>query len=153
DVEIGLCPICKRFKEMIKHFRWNLAYHFPFKLCFPYQPVSSAKINSGLCQTVIHGQTETVSFNSQFMAQGFMEYFSQGYGRILNGMVLIHFQISLNLDFQVHLAMSRQLIQHMVKEVQSGTDITFARPVQIQLYKNIGFIGFAYYFRYPILQL
>ena len=114
---------------MIKHFRGHFAYHFPFKFCFPYQPVSSTEIYGGLRQTVVHGQTETISLYAQFIAQGFVENLSQRYGSIFNGMVLIYLQISLNLYFQIHLPMTRQLVQHMIKEVQSRADITFARTV------------------------
>ena len=61
---------------MMEHFGGHVTNFFPFEIGIPDQPVSSAKVDSDLCQAIIHGKAKSVAFNAQFSSQSCIKYFA-----------------------------------------------------------------------------
>src|SRR5680860_95612 len=129
NIQICFSSVCKRFEEMKEHLCWHFPNHFSFEFGFPNQPVSSAKIYSCLRKAIIHWQTKSITFYSKFVSKCQTEGFSKCNSRIFYGMVFIYFQISFYLYLQIHLSMTRKLIQHMIKKVETCRNIRFSCPI------------------------
>ena len=74
---------------MVEHLGRHFADHFSFKIGFPDEPVSSAEINSGLGEAIVHWQTEPVALDAQFVTECFVKSFPYCDGSILDRMVFI----------------------------------------------------------------
>src|SRR4051812_22642850 len=105
---------------MIKHFRWHLTNFLALKIGFPYQPGSAAEIDSYLCQTVVHRKTKSIPLNPTLIAKRFHERFAKCQRSVLNGMMLINMQITLNGNLEINFTVTCQLIKHVIKETQPG---------------------------------
>ena len=57
--------------------------------------------------------------------------------------MLVHVQVALARDVQVHHSVSANLLKHMVEEPQSGVNLAFSRAVHVYLYGNVGLLGHA----------
>ncbi len=68
NVQIAPGCIRKRFKKMVKHFCGHLANFFTLEIGIPNQPVAAAKINSSLCQAIVHRQAKAVALNAALVA-------------------------------------------------------------------------------------
>ena len=116
DVHVHPGTVTKALEKMEEHLRRHIAYPFATELSLPYQPRPASEIECHLCQTIVHRQTETIPLYATLVAQGLGNTLSQGESRILNRMMLIHMQVTLAADGQVHHAMPANLLQHVVKE-------------------------------------
>lgn len=97
---------------MKKHFGRHLSYLFAMKLRIPHQPGTAAKIQSYLTKTIVHRQTITVTLYSPLTAQGLINAFTQCNGRIFDGMMFIHLQVTFHANGKVNAAVLANLL-HM----------------------------------------
>src|SRR5215217_2493346 len=129
---------------MIKHFCRHITYLFTLKLRVPDYPGPATKINRRLCQTVVHWQAKTISFQAQFIAYRLRKSLTQSNTGILNGMVLINMQVAIRFDAQVYTTMTGNLVQHVVKEIQPCVDVRLTRPIQVNINTDLRLIGIAF---------
>ena len=122
---------------MKKHFGRHLSYLFAMKLRIPHQPGTAAKIQSYLTKTIVHRQTITVTLYSPLTAQGLINAFTQCNGRIFDGMMFIHLQVTFHANGKVNAAVLANLLQHVVKETKPGGNIAPTTAVQIEADKDI----------------
>ena len=87
DVDVGSRSISKGFEEVHEHLSGHLSDHLSFEFRFPNQPASSAKVNGYTSQAVVHGKAVAVTVDTEFVAQGLFEGFTQSNGSILYGMI------------------------------------------------------------------
>jgi hypothetical protein len=62
---------------------------------------------------------------------------------VFGGVVLIDMQIALGLDRQVDPRVARQKIEHVVEKADAGRNLVLALAIEINLHRNLGFLGFA----------
>src|SRR5512135_1932659 len=62
---------------------------------------------------------------------------------VFNSVVSVDMQIALGVDVQINQAVARDLVQHVLKERQSGIQLDLAGTVEIQLNRNLGLKGIA----------
>ena len=134
---------------MQEHFGRHLPYLLAFEFRIPYQPRTTSEIQSYLTQTIIHWQAIAVSFDTSLVTQRFTQTIAQSNGSIFDGVMLVHFQVAFHLNSQVQASMLADLFQHMVKESQTGRNVTLSATIQIHLNIYIGLVGLATHFRYP----
>ena len=56
-------------------------------------------------------------------------------------MMLIHIEVALGMDGEVHHAVLAYLFQHVVEETKTGRDVAFATAIEIYLDVDIRFLG------------
>ncbi|MNY67110.1 hypothetical protein D3C86_2046340 [compost metagenome] len=56
-------------------------------------------------------------------------------------MVLIYMKVADSFYFKIDATMTGNLIQHVIKEVQSGMNISFTNTIKINMDTDFGFIG------------
>ena len=71
---------------------------------------------------------------------------SKSDGRVLNRVVFVNLQIALCVDCQVYHAVLANLLQHVVKEPQSGGNVALASTIEIHLDMDVGLLGGTLYF-------
>lgn len=137
DVEIHLRSIAQALEEMKEHLRGHLSDLLTLELRIPYQPGPSAEVESYLAQAVIHGQTIAIALDAALVTEGAQQTLAQGERRIFYRMMLIHVEVALRMDCQVHHAMLADLVQHVVEEAQPGVHVGLSRSVKIDLHVYI----------------
>ena len=125
DVEVHLCRITQTLEEMLEHLGWHFAHLLSVELGIPNQPWTATEIQCHLTETIIHRQTVAVSFDATLVAQRLQQAFAQGNTRIFNGVMLIHIEVALGVDGEVHHAVLAYLLQHVVEETKTGRDVAF----------------------------
>lgn len=141
DVQVHPRRVAQALEEVEEHLGRHVAHFLATELGIPHQPRPSAEIESHAAQAVVHGQTIAVTLDAALVAQSTQETLSQSQGRILYRVVFVHLQVAFRADIQIHSAMLADLLQHVVEESQSRTDVAPAATVQIQAYLNVGFLG------------
>ena len=126
DVEVHLCRITQTLEEMLEHLGWHFAHLLSVELGIPDQPWTATEIQCHLTETIIHRQTVAVSFDATLVAQRLQQAFAQGNTRILNGMMLIHIEVALGMDGEIHHAVLAYLFQHVVEETETGRNVAFS---------------------------
>ena len=114
---------------MKKHLGRHLPYFLSMKLSIPYQPCSTAKIQSYPTKTIIHGQAISVTLNATLAAQCPINTFTQSNGGIFNSMMFVHFQITFYFNGQVNTTMLSNLFQHVIKKTNTCGNITFSAAI------------------------
>src|SRR5688572_9374220 len=94
-IEVAFCCIGERLEEMIEHFRRHLTNFFSFELRFPYDPGSSAKVDSDLCETVIHWEAEAITLDPALVSQRIQKSFTDRKSCIFNCVVFVNVKVSL----------------------------------------------------------
>ena len=56
-------------------------------------------------------------------------------------MMGVHFDITFGLDVQIEQAVAAECIEHMIEKGNARVDVGFARPINIERKRNIGFLG------------
>ena len=120
DVEVHLCRITQTLEEMLEHLGWHFAHLLSVELCIPNQPWATTEIQCHLAETIIHWQGVTISLDATLVAQRLQQAFAQGNTRIFNGVMLIHIEVALGVDGEVHHAVLAYLLQHVVEETKTG---------------------------------
>src|SRR6185503_2681425 len=73
------------------------------------------------------------------VAQCFIKSLAQGNAYVFDGVMRIDFKIAFRLDPDIHHAMTGHLIEHVVKERQSGLEFRITVTIQLNLDPNRGF--------------
>ena len=71
--------------------------------------------------------------------------FAQCDACIFDGVVLIHVEVTLGVDGEVHHSVLSYLLQHVVEEAQSCGDVAVARTVEVHLNIYVSLLGGAFY--------
>ena len=116
DVEVDAGGIAERLEEVQEHLGRHIPHLLAVELGLPHQPGTTREVEGHLAETIVHGQAETVAANATLVAQRFGDTLTQGNTRIFDGVVLIHLEISLDVDSEIHARMFADLLQHVVEE-------------------------------------
>ena len=146
DVEVHLCRITQTLEEMLEHLCWHFAHLLSVELCIPDQPWTATEIQCHLTETIIHRQRVTISLYATLVAQRLQQAFAQGDTRIFYGVMLIHIEVALGVDGEVHHAVLAYLFQHVVEETKTGRNVAFAAAIKIYLDVDIRLLGGALHF-------
>ena len=67
-IEIHACTVTEAFEEVEEHLCGHVSYLLAMELRLPYQPGATTEIKGYFAETVVHGQTETVTLYTSFAA-------------------------------------------------------------------------------------
>src|SRR5690606_27799640 len=129
DVQVTFGRVGKRFKEMIKHFCRHITDPLTLEIYIPNQPVSAAEINGNLSKAIVHRQKKSIPFNPFLYAQSLLKTASQYKRCVFDGVMFINLKITIHTNLKIEIAMSRDLLQHVIKKWQSGTDFRLPRTI------------------------
>ena len=141
DVEVHLCRVAQTLEEVLEHLGRHFAHLLTMELGVPDEPWTASEIQCHLAEAVVHRQTITISLDASLVAQRLEQAFAQGNARVLDGVVLVHVEVALGVDGEVHHAVLAYLLQHVVEEAESGRDVAFAASVEVHLDVDVGFLG------------
>ena len=141
NVQVHPGSVAETLEEMEKHLGRHIAHLLTMELSLPNQPRPAAEIEGHLAKAIVHRQAKAVTLNATLVAQSLGDSLTQGDGGILNRMVLVHLQVALDQDLQIHPRMLADLLEHMVEKAQPGRDHGFPRSVEVEPDLDIGFLG------------
>ena len=72
-----------------------------------------------------------------------MERLADRDGRILGRVMLVDVEVAFDLADQVDRRVAAELLDHVVEETDPGGDLVLARPVEVELDEDVGFVRFA----------
>jgi hypothetical protein len=105
---------------------------------------SSAKVDGGQAQGLIHWhQKISRPQNSPLRPERFIEQLPEHDAYILYGVVLIHFEIALNLELKIKAAMMGEKFDHMIEKTDPGRDLVPAVAIDNQDSIDVSFFGSA----------
>src|SRR5688572_25419398 len=108
---------------MKEHFRWHFAYSLPCKVCVPNDPASPSEINQHFSFRVVHWQGKSIPGHAAFVGQCFCKCFAESDARVFYGMMLVNMKVAVCPDRQIHLSMSGNLVEHMIKKAKTSDDV------------------------------
>ena len=80
---------------------------------------------------LVHGQHETVAVYADLAAKRLSQRLSQGERHVLDGVVLVHFQVPVAADGQREAAVLAELLQHVVEKADARTRVGVGFLVQV----------------------
>jgi hypothetical protein len=80
-----------------------------------------------------------ITGNTFFVANRFGHGLAQGNAHVFYRVVAVDVQIARGLDFQIDQTVARNLVEHVVKETNTGRQFGHARTVKIDLDSDLGF--------------
>src|SRR5258708_5569937 len=116
---------------MKEHLGRHLADLFALEFGIPDDPISPAKINSDLRETIVHRQCKSVTLHPAFVLQGQRKGLAERDRNILDSVMLIDMQIAFCIDAQVEAAVTRKLFEHVIKKGNAGDNFESAFAVKI----------------------
>eukprot|EP00906_Rhabdomonas_costata_P010368 RCo014546 len=140
--------IRQRTEEMLNHFGIEFTHLFAAKVGFKYQEWTTGQVDSNLSQTFIHRQQETKTTHTAFITERLFQSFTQRNCRIFYCVMIIDMQVALNIQLQAEACMRCDLIQHMIKEANTGSDLVSAGFVQIHVNADLCFFGISDHMRF-----
>src|ERR1700722_18291807 len=153
DVQVTTRPVAKEFKKMKKHLRRHLADHLPPELRIPDQPVAAPEIDEHLGIRLIHRKREPIPLHPTLISQRPGKGLTQRYPRIFDAMVFVDMQISIDTKGQIHLSMPGYLLQHMIKESQTGDDRRLPAAIDIEIDPDARLVRIPFMYHPPESQL
>ena len=102
----------------------------------------AAEIDRRRRERFVHGHQEiSGAQNAALRAQRLAHRLAENDARVLDGVVLIHFEIAARVEFQIHRAVPRHERQHVIEKRNAGGDFRAALAVEIQAHANVRFGG------------
>ena len=126
DVKVHAGAVAEALEEVHEHLGGDVAYLLALEFDVPHKPAAPAEVESHGAQAVVHRQHEAVALDSELVAEGCAQCVTEGYCRVLNGVVLINPQIAFGSYFEVDARVAADLVEYMVEKSQTGG--YFARP-------------------------
>ena len=126
DVQVHGGGVAEGLEEVQEHLGGHFANLFALEFSVPDQPAAASEVEHYLSHAVVHGEGVTVALYATFITQGLADALAKHDSGILDCVVLVNVQISLDLDGQVHAAVTANLLQHVVKESKAGADVALA---------------------------
>lgn len=109
-----------------------------------FQPGTVAEIDNDPGQAFIHRDISVaVTGNPMFVAQGFAQALAEDDPAILDCVMVIHLDISPDLQFQVNEGMAREQGEHVVKERDARLDRGFTAPIKVEGKLDVCLSGFS----------
>ena len=68
---------------------------------------------------------------------------ADGYSNVLDGVMRVDVQVALGLDVEIHHAVARDLVEHVLEERDAGGEFRHAGPVEIELDADLRLFGIA----------
>lgn len=81
----------------------------------------------------------TVAADALLVADGLGQRLAEGNADILDRMMRVDMQVAFRLDLQIHHAVARDLVQHVVEEGHAGSQLGLACAVEVEANRDLGF--------------
>ena len=107
-------------EEFSGHFRFKGAdpLHRDFHIVHEIGPSGKVQHNAGQC--LIHGAEEgAVAADALLISQRFEEHGAQGNAQVFNGVMVVHFQVPLAGEGNIHAAVTGKEVHHVVEETDT----------------------------------
>ena len=133
DMEVAAHRHAQRLEEVAEHLGRHVAHILARKGHVPNEVGPPAEIEQHHGTALVHRQHESVTVNR----------LPESYGRILDGVVLVHLQIASALRHERHARVVRDLVEHVIEKLQTRIDMRTARTVEIDHDADVGLGRFA----------
>ena len=131
-VQVHHSRVGKGVKELPHHLRVHLPYHGGVKDGIELQIGAAGQVNSRQNQDLIHGQdTGTIAANPPLVSQSLSDGPAQDNAGVLDGVVAVHTQVSLDLSFQVKKPVAGKALQHVIEKANAAVNFRLTGSVQI----------------------
>ncbi len=145
DVQVALHRLAQRLEKVAEHLGGSVAHIFAGKGNLPAKIDAAAEVQEHHSLALVHRESKAVAGNAALVAQSPLQGLSKADGHIFHSVVLVYLEVALGLYLQADAAVVRNLVQHMVKEVQAGGDAALQTTVQIHRDLDLRLAGVALY--------
>ena len=135
---------------MLHHFGAEIAHALVGEVGFVFQVRTTGDVHRAARQTFVHRQNKTKTVDAAFVAERQLQGFTQRQTGIFYGVVIVNVKVTLHRDFHAETAVGGNLVQHMVKETDTGVDLAAAFTVQPDLHINLCLFGVAFNVRVAV---
>jgi len=143
-VEIHPGIRAKGLEKLLNQFNRKLPDRLSRKLHLEHERRPTRKIDGYLGKALIHRHDRpAIAIDATLIAKRFFEGLADHDSHVFNGVVVIDLQIPLGFNVQIDQAVTRQQVQHVVKESDSGMNRSVPRAVQVQRHPNLGLLRLA----------
>jgi hypothetical protein len=133
-VHVGACAARKAFKEIRHQLGLQIADQPGAHFGFHGEGGPAAQVDGCNGQGLVHGhQKVTGAQNAALVAQRAVEGLAQRNAHVLDGVVLVHVQVTVAFQFQIEGAVAREQLQHVIEEADAGGDFVLAAAFNRQV--------------------
>ena len=140
DVEVHHRRVAQALEEMEEHLGRDVADVFAAELGVPNQPRPAAEVERDAAKAVVHRETEAVTLDAALVAQCFTQCLAERERRVLDGVMLVHLQVALDADGEIHARVPADLLQHVVEKAEAGEDVGAALAVEVEVDGDVRFL-------------
>ena len=124
---------------MEEHLGWHIPNFLSFEFSIPDKPWPSSEINCHLTKTVVHRQSESISFNSPLVSKSLCQTFTKCDSSIFNCVMFIHIEIAFHSYKKISVTMLCNLFKNEVEKTDTSVNILLSRSIKTELNLYISF--------------
>jgi len=140
DVQRHQCVIGKTLEKFMRQVNIEGADHRALERHMEFQSGATRQIHHHARQCFVERHIGvTIAAQSFLVAHRFRKGLTEGDADIFHRVVRINVQIALGFDLQIHHAMARDLIEHVIEEGHAGIQLLLTAAIQIDLHADLRF--------------
>src|SRR5215472_3139284 len=142
-MNICLCGLREALKKILQQLHLKVANSFCGDLGVHCAIRPATQVNGRSSESFVHGHQEIAGTqNASLRAKSSSNCLAKRNAHVFYSVVLIYVQVATGIHLQVKSAMTRNEIQHVVEEANSGGNRCLSTPIQIELQPDIRLVRF-----------
>ena len=143
-VDVGASAAREALKEIRDQLGLQIADQPRAHLGFDGEGRAAAQIDGGDGEGFVHGHEEVAGAqNAALVAERAVECLAERDAHIFDGVVLVHVEIAVALEFEIECAVAREQLQHVIEEADAGGDLVLAAAFDRELDRDARLGGVA----------
>src|SRR5215472_1295272 len=141
QVDVGFGGLSKGAEEILEQL--GLEVTNAGRGEFPMADAVSAtgEIEGGGGEAIVHRHEEIArAENAALIAEGLFDGVAKGDANVFDGMVLIDIEIALGAKMEIESTVASDLLEHVIKEADTGGNVGFATPVEVETKCDVRFL-------------
>src|SRR5208282_3238603 len=133
QVHVGASGLRKALKKVFHQFRLKIADAFCGEFCLDNAETAATEIDGGGRKGFVHGHQEIAGAENAFLvAKRGVDSFAEGNAHVFDGVMLIHVQVALGGEAEIEAAVTRDEVEHVIKEGNARGNDGLAATIEIQ---------------------
>lgn len=126
--------------HVLNHFRRKVADLAPLKRCIKATVATTGQVNHGSDKGIVHWNVGVpIAGDVRLLTEGLVKCLSQPNRHVLDGVVLVNFQIPVASNVEIKCSMLGKEVKHVIKKPDPGLDIIRSIPVDFEFNRDTGF--------------
>jgi len=149
QVERGISVINKPLEKFENKINIKLADSRPRVIDVVEQTRATGEIDDGATERFVQRHVRVaVTANTLLVANRFSNRLAKRNANVFYGVMIVDMKITLGVYTNIDQTMTGNLIKHVIKETDSGLEVSLTRAIEIDGNRDPGFLGVAGYFTF-----